>query len=372
MKLLFLTAYFYPERCYGGTVESNFNLLSNLSAQNDMEIEVLTVNVNDVLVSDKPIFFNGLKITYYSRTCWDYVSISMAINIFKKAKNCDVVYISEIYSFPTIIGIIAAKVFKKPLILAPHGTFQYDKTTKKVFLKKIWNYFCYLLLPLKTLIHITSKFEAIEVNDFMPGIPVVISPNIIKQIKKMEKTEGKDGVTRLLFLGRIDPKKGIENLIEALSLLKFDNWTLTIAGKGETKYEILINGLIRKRGLENKISMIGFVGPEEKSKLFSSVDATIVPSYKENFCHVVAESLSAGVPVVVSDQMPWKKVEEVGCGLVSSNDPLILSKTIEKLFSLPLKEMGERGHIWIAEKFCARKQAKIFKEQIEEFLDSKD
>jgi glycosyltransferase involved in cell wall biosynthesis len=76
-----------------------------------------------------------------------------------------------------------------------------------------------------------------------------------------------------------------------------------------------------------------------------------VPSFKENFSLVVAESLSYGVPVVVGDGTPWKQVDQIGCGRCVRNSPDELAKAIEALGDAPLNEMGLRGRDWMQREF---------------------
>src|SRR5947209_1044244 len=103
--------------------------------------------------------------------------------------------------------------------------------------------------------------------------------------------------------------------------------------------------------------MIGEVRGDEKRRLFENSDLTIVPSHRENFGMVVAESLAHGVPVIASKGTPWRRVEEIGCGLWVDNDPKSLAQAIEQMSLMPLIEMGRRGREWMAKEFSWDKRA---------------
>jgi len=80
---------------------------------------------------------------------------------------------------------------------------------------------------------------------------------------------------------------------------------------------------------------------------------------------VVAEALAYGVPVIVSKGTPWKRLEEIGCGLWVDNDPESLAKSIEQMSRMPLREMGQRGREWMAKEFSwpliAEKMTDLYK-----------
>jgi glycosyltransferase involved in cell wall biosynthesis len=104
--------------------------------------------------------------------------------------------------------------------------------------------------------------------------------------------------------------------------------------------------------------MVGAVEGEIKQSLFENTDIVIVPSHTENFGMVIAEALAHGVPVVASKGTPWKRVEEIGCGLWVENDPESLAKAIERMTRMPLREMGERGRKWMQNDFTWDSKAK--------------
>ncbi|MFS8086975.1 MAG: glycosyltransferase, partial [Acidobacteriota bacterium] len=88
-----------------------------------------------------------------------------------------------------------------------------------------------------------------------------------------------------------------------------------------------------------------------KARQFHEADLCVVPSFKEKFSMVVAESLAYGVPVIVGDGTPWKQVDEIGCGRCVGNSPDELAGAIEALGDAPLQEMGSRGRDWMRKDF---------------------
>jgi glycosyltransferase involved in cell wall biosynthesis len=103
--------------------------------------------------------------------------------------------------------------------------------------------------------------------------------------------------------------------------------------------------------LTDRVKFHGHVTGEAKEQQFREADLCIVPSFKENFCTVVAESLARGLPVVTSRGTPWQAIEDIGCGMWVANDPESLSRAIERAAHLPLREMGLRGRQLIAQEY---------------------
>jgi len=202
-------------------------------------------------------------------------------------------------------------------------------------------------------LHATSEQEAQVSQERFPGAEVVVIPfghHVPEQISHEEETQ----TLRLLFLGRLHPKKGIENLLDACALLKpqLDRpWSLTIAGGGDLRYVNSLQALIESLGLGPQVTMVGAVLGETKDALFSQADVVVVPSYTENFSVVMAEALAHAIPVIASTGTPWQRVEAAGCGLWVNNTPESLSSAIQKMSASPLRKMGQRGREWLKQEF---------------------
>jgi glycosyltransferase involved in cell wall biosynthesis len=160
-----------------------------------------------------------------------------------------------------------------------------------------------------------------------------------------------DGRTRLLFIGRLHPIKGIENLLQALARLPENDYELQICGTGEAGYVSSLHQLACKLGLVDRVTFSGYVDGSEKFRVFHNTDVCVVPSFTENFGNVAAESLALGVPVIASRGTPWREVEERGCGLWVDNSPESLWEAIHTMHARDLAEMGQRGRRWMEECF---------------------
>lgn len=136
-----------------------------------------------------------------------------------------------------------------------------------------------------------------------------IFPPIPEAINNKQKAGNKkeDTVFRIGFAGRIAEDKGLEYLLEALSLMK--EWgeymELLIAGPrnavGEKRYQKKIDQLLEKTG--NSVKFLGAIPPEKMTGFYRSIDCLVLPSVNrtEAFGMVQVEAMKYGVPVIASD-----------------------------------------------------------------------
>ena len=111
----------------------------------------------------------------------------------------------------------------------------------------------------------------------------------------------------LLFMSRIDPKKGLDLLLPALTRLHTEGilFRFVLAGSNpqDPDYEKSIGDRIRLSPLVEQTQILGFVTGDEKAALLRQADVFVLPSYYENFGIAVAEAMATGIPVVISDQV---------------------------------------------------------------------
>lgn len=358
MKILHIVPSFFPAHVYGGPIASVYQLCRYL-ARKGCDVRVLTTDANgpdkvlDVHTAREVELADSLHVRYCHRLIRHSVSISLLRLLPSYIRWADLVHLTAVYSFPTIPTLLAAKFFGKPVVWSPRGAFQRWEGSTRTISKGIWERVCRILAPNRLILHFTSEEEAKESLRRFPAVEVAIIPNGV-EIPDALSPGNSNGILRLLYLGRLHPIKGIENLLTACKLLNDGSvrtWALTLAGPGDQAYTQLLRSRIEEYELSDRVKMVGEVRGEKKKQIFENSDLTIVPSYTENFAMVVAESLAHGVPVIASRGTPWRRVEEIGCGLWVENDPESLAKTIEQISRMPLKEMGRRGREWMTKDF---------------------
>ncbi len=107
----------------------------------------------------------------------------------------------------------------------------------------------------------------------------------------------------VLFVGRIEPLKGVDILINAASLLESDVecTVLIVGGDDSSQAEVAeLRDLARDRGIEHRVAFIGAVDHETLPLYYNAADVCVVPSHYESFGLVAVEAMASGVPVVAS------------------------------------------------------------------------
>lgn len=358
MKVLHVTPSFYPAVVYGGPTQSVYQLCCAL-ARNKCEVRVLTTDANGpdaVLDVDT---HRDVEITkdLWVRYCHRILDVSISPTLLRflaaRIRWADVVHLMAVYSFPTIPTLLFCKLLGKPVVWSPRGMLQRWEGTKRPELKALWERICRFAAPERLVLHVTSDQEAKESAARFPGVEIAVIPNGVEVPQSVTHANGHRGL-RLVYLGRLDPKKGIENLLRARSLLNGNlgaSLMLTIAGAGDAEYAKNLQTTISHMAPAERPKMIGYVSGGEKAKLFENADVVVVPSYTENFGLVVAEALAHGVPVIASQGTPWQRVEEIGCGLWVDNSPESLAAGIKQISRMPLREMGQRGREWMQREY---------------------
>src|SRR5207244_4395985 len=209
------------------------------------------------------------------------------------------------------------RVLGKPLVWSPRGMLQRWDGTKRRHLKAIWDVVCRIAAPDPFVLHATSEEEARESERHLPGVKSVIVPNGVEIPQTVAYSNGRHD-RRFIYLGRLHPKKGIENLLHAYSMVRNSLGTessLVIAGEGDPPYVEKLNVQIQELDLSGTVKMIGHVAGDANREFFETADVLIAPSHTENFGIVVSDALAHGVPVIASRGTPWRRVEVHGCGL---------------------------------------------------------
>jgi glycosyltransferase involved in cell wall biosynthesis len=138
----------------------------------------------------------------------------------------------------------------------------------------------------------------------------------------------------LLSISRIDPKKNLEGLLRAVSLIVPDNpeVTLSIAGYGDPEYLATLQSLARSLEIADHVDWLGYVDGEKKADVLAAATVFVLPSYSENFGLAVAEALAAGLPCIVSREVAISPDIAAGrAGLVVGTDAESIAAGIERL-----------------------------------------
>lgn len=324
--------------------------------------------------------------------------------IFDNISNYDAIVVHGLWLYNNYIlfkAIKALKIAGKPipkLFVMPHGMldpyFQKSNTRKLKAIRNIvyWHLIEKRLIKIADAVLFTCEEEmrlaATTFADYNPkkvfniGFGINTPPQLhakqqiafntlTPQLHKVLPELGNQPY--ILFLGRIDPKKGVDLIIDAYATIKNKFWNdgnklpkLVIAGPASDiaymealKLQVKNNPL-----LENAILFTGMLQGDSKWGALYGCEAFILPSHQENFGIAVVEAMACSKPVLITNKVNIFNEIELGKGGIIENDDLagtinLLTKWIS-FNSDEKKEMGQNAYEIYQSKFTAKNTNKQF------------
>ena len=326
-KILILVPGYLPGFKSGGPVKTVSNMVAALG--DELCFSVLCLDTD-----------HGNKIPYSNieKTKWNrqgkaevfYVARGfrgmVAIARILTTKHFDILYLNSFFSFQfSIMAMLLTQIFKgtKPSILGPRGEFSVGAIALKPLRKRVYIYLSKLSGVYDNVIwHASTKYEADDIKRVM-GTKSTVSTaiDLASPGDDIELSSRSDGnALRIIFVSRISPKK---NLFGALSMLRMVSQKVYFDVYGPTEDKAYwTKCLDAAADLPANIffTYCGELQPFEVAPTFVKYDLFLFPTFGENYGHVIAEALSAGVPVLISDTTPWRNLEQTKLGWEISLD----------------------------------------------------
>lgn len=349
IKVLHVTSSYYPATSFGGSVTADYDvdrcIMENYQDKCSISVYTTTAGI-DSQNKRRCVDFEGvINVKFFSFIGPSSLSFSLAYlkALYLNVRKYDIVHFSGIWNIPTLIGPLICRNFGIPYIITPHGTL-YKETflKKKRFIKNV----LYQLFVKKNItaangVHFTTDNEFFECKDFL-GLNIArdIIPYGISEIPKqhnidelsafLDKWQLSRTRFRILFLGRINWKKGLDVLIDSLNILKSRNVEVQLVCVG--KNEGYLSELKEKLNDKSMLVEIGHLDGSEKELAYQSSDVFVLPSYSENFGMTVIEAAANKVPIIMSNKVGLHKVfSSSSAAIVIEPDPHYLADAIISL-----------------------------------------
>lgn len=323
---------------YGGPSQMILGLSKALAAEG-VTVTLLTTDSNgdagqpplDVPL-ERPVNLDGYQVIYFRCSPFRRYKFSLGLLrwLANHAQEYDLAHIHALFSPVSSAAATVARTKGLPYLLRPLGTLDPADLRKKKQLKQIYA----LLVEKANLagaagIHFTSDRECeisarfgVKTNDFVVPLGVDFPKNLPESGKMRQKLGIETNRTLVLFMSRIEPKKGLDLLIPALEHLLEEgldfHFVLAGANPQDPDYEKTIREKVQASRLAKNTTITGFVSGEIKSGLLQDADLFVLPSYYENFGIAVAEAMVVGTPVVISNQVHiCQEIERSNAGWIS-------------------------------------------------------
>lgn len=364
----------------GGSANAIAYLAQALSQQNicshlftlDYQEHGKQTSITDVILHSYP----ATKLAKYVRGFQPNVSLALQKLALTELH---LIHNHGLWMFPNLYARQAAMSNDLPLVISPIGMLE-AWSLKNSWFKKLPAWFLYENQNLKsaTAFHATSYEEAQSIRKVNLRQPIATIPNGV-HLPNLSNKPNREVLVNifpeladkkwLVFLSRIHPKKGLDNLLLVWKTLanQFPDWHLIIAGPDLIGYQAELEQMTAELGLGQKTTFTGMLSGQYKASALSNADLFVLPTHSENFGIAIAESLSYGVPVVTTKGAPWQDLEHYGCGWWIDDTQQALADALVEGMEMSSQErqiMGLKGRSLVETKYAwdaiAKEMASVY------------
>lgn len=318
-----------------------------------------------------PLVQQGVTYWYFRRQTHFYqFSWPLSRWLSRHMESYDLAHIHALFSYASIPAAYAARRWTVPYIIRPLGTLnRWGMQNRRRRLKKL----SFHLIERRILagaagIHYTSEQERLEASELgINGRSTIVPLGV--ELGPIEALPSRGWLRAraphlaqhilMLFLSRLDRKKGLDLLLRSFALVRTrrSDVTLVVAGSGEPGFEASLRQEAAALGIADNVFWAGFLAGQEKVAALADADLFVLPSYSENFGVSVVEAMASGLPVVVSDRVGiHREVASTGAGIVVPCDVEALADaTLTLIADSGLRhQLGQRGRCLAYERFSVQ------------------
>ncbi len=329
----------------GGTAERTFNM-SRFLARAGAPCTVLTLDLGldtarvaalaPATIVALPYLWRRF---YVPRISWQ--------RIRKLVNDADIIHLMGHWGILNAVVYLAARRAGKPYVVCPAGALPLFGRSR--WLKRLYN-----LVIGNAIVKNADAIIAVTTAEFphfqsygIPASRVIVIPNGVckEDFSVFDKdsllARGVPDAPTILFMGRLNPIKGPDLLLQAFAQVKNQilGWQLVFAGPDGGMLSQL-RAVVASHGLEERVHFLGHVDGDLKSTLYRFAKLLVVPSRQEAMSIVALEAGICGTPVLLTDQCGFSEIREVDSRLEVPATADELAYGLIQLLSNPLLLVG--------------------------------
>lgn len=332
---------------------------------------VLTKRLEDVFDACETSSAGVVTFEAFGRWCFAPRLYAAAANVASRA---DFITMHSVFSYPVLVGYLLARRYRKPYGLWPHGVFapvqrQISRRKKAVYDLLVAR----RILESASVLFFSAKGEREEALALGLNVPSVVIPHGINADQfallpsrggfRFKYLNGHAGPV-VLYLGRLNAKKGIDLLVDAMAhvVREIPRVRLVIAGGGHPPtFAAEVKRWLRDAGLADVAIMTGMLHDADKMGAFADCDVFVLPSVAENFGFSLFEAMASRRAIVCSDTVNYAgEVRSWDAGLVVPRTPTAFAEAIVTLLRNPdLRERLAKNGLALARNYswesCGRR-----------------
>lgn len=350
-------------------------------AERGNRVEIATTNIDGPLDLDVPIGVpveqRGCAVTYFQvwRPRTPATAPGLVPWLRSHLRDFDVLHVHGVYWFPTLVSTLAARRAHVPYVHQPHGALTAYHRAHHPARKAVYEaLFERRNLRCAAAVRYDSEHEREDA--LARGFPdgVVIPPGT------PTPPAGPRGARvpgRIVFLGRLSSKKGVDVLLEALPLVipAAPTAHLVVAGPDDEGIGEQLRERARVLGIADRLTLLGLVTGKEKVDLLRKASVLAAPSIDESFGATVTEAMAVETPVIVTRGIPiHEQIEREAAGLVVDRTPPAVATGITRILTdaTLAANLGENGRLLVESEYSwdevARRVEELYRDVLSRAL----
>lgn len=308
---------------------------------------------------------------YFFRKQSEFYKVSLPFQrwFVRNARGYDLIHIHALFSFTSTAAARAARRLRVPYIIRPLGVLnRWGRQNRRPMLKSLsFRLIERPILEYAAAIHYTSAAEEEEALEFgAPNrgavIPLGLELDAFREMPGpeafLERSPEAIGRPVVLFLSRLDPKKGLDLLLPAFAAIgqEHSSAILVVAGSGETDYVESLRRKATELGVADRVLWPGHLEGSDKLSAFAAATVYVLPSYSENFGIALVEAVAVGLPCVTTSGVAVsKELRAADAAIVVEPEVGVLTFALDRL----LRDSGmrdglrDRGRRLVKEQFSS-------------------
>lgn len=320
VKILLFTDWYEPGFKAGGPIRSCVNFAEQMKEGYGIYIFTRDRDLDDKqpypqIEQNHWMEQDGIQVFYASPASLNWESILVHIRRIKP----DYVYLNSMYSryftvYPLMMKWLG--IIKTQVVLAPRGMLRSTAVQYKTGKKKIFFQFLKLFnIHRKVIFHATDTTETADIKKLF-GDTVYISQvgNFLPKQKSFQPIRKESGTIKIIFTGRVHPIKNLAFLLRCLQSVTGNIIFTIVAAIEDGEYWLECREIIKNLPEAITVELRQDVPHSEIEQLIHAHHLFVLPTLGENFGHAIFEALSAGRPVLISDQTPWRNLQQSCAG----------------------------------------------------------
>ncbi|MEH2147705.1 glycosyltransferase [Nostoc sp.] len=385
MKILFIAPYIGAT--YGGTSKIVTELVEAIGFLG-VSVDLVTTHANgsnnlDVSLNEW-INQKCYRVQYFD--CWyrdDFIiSPSLISWLFKNVNSYDIVHSQTVFAPMISVANSICKYFQIPYIVTPHGMLEPWALSYKAWKKRIYyKVFENSAIQNSSAIQATSSLELNNINSLKFQNTVFVPNGIRRQefeplsnpeifYQQFPETRGK---TLILFLGRIDPKKGLDLLAPAFAKVynQFPHIHLVVAGPDNIGFMDKAQNYFLQADCLDAVTFTGMVSGALKYAALAAANLYVAPSYSEGFSISILEGMASGLPCIITTACNFPEAAKAEAAHVVEINVNAIANALIECLSNPQQatEMGDRAREFIFQNYtwdrAADKLIQVYKSVID-------